>query len=193
MYASCFETDFEAIEYLKKIIELDENDVIDMHLLGNNYLQTLQYEKAISILERSLEIYNEWDSKPYWVSHYTLLGKVYHETGQYRKEKRLYKKAEQDFPDDLRIINRQAILALSVEDTISANQYIEKLITGWKGNSETDASISRNLARIYLEAGLVDKAEAYYRKALLLEPENHGLMNQLAALLIRKDNINEEL
>ena len=71
-------------------------------------------------------------------------------------------------------------MSLMEGNTDEANQYAEKLITGWKGNSETDASISRNLARIYLEAGLVDKAEAYYRKALSLEPENHGLMNQLA-------------
>ena len=28
------------------------------------------------------------------------LGMMYHETGQYKKEKKLYKKAEQDFPDD---------------------------------------------------------------------------------------------
>ena len=35
-----------------------------------------------------------------WVLNYINLGIAYHKTGQYKKEKKLYKKAEQDFPDD---------------------------------------------------------------------------------------------
>ena len=72
-------------------------------------------------------------------------------------------------------------------DTDEANQYVEKLKTGWKGNSVTDAWISENLAWIYQEAGLVDKAEAYYRKVHSIDPENHFFLNDLAALLIAKD------
>ena len=151
MHAKCFGTDFEAIEYLKQITELDKNDVFDLGGLGLNYSYVFQYNNAIPILERTLEIYDEWDSKPYSVSDYTLLGKAYHETGQYRKEKRLYKKAEQDFPDNRNIIQRQAILALAIEDTISANLYIKKYISILKDNSASEALIYFYLARIYSE------------------------------------------
>ena len=51
-----------------------------------------------------------------------ILGYAYHKTGQYKKEKKLYKKAEQDFPDDPDLIYRQAILSLTERDTIAANR-----------------------------------------------------------------------
>ena len=63
-----------------------------------------QFEKAIPEFEKSIEIYNKWDSKPDWVLNYTEFGFAYHKTGQYNKEKELYKKAEQDFPDDPSLI-----------------------------------------------------------------------------------------
>jgi tetratricopeptide (TPR) repeat protein len=194
MYSKCFGTDFEAIKYLIQLTELDKNDVIDLHLLGLNYSYVFQYNKAIPILERALEIYDEWDSKPYWVGSYTLLGNAYHETGQYKKEERLYKKAEQDFPDNLNIIYRQAILSLTSMDTILANKGIEKIGTRQKENSASDAVIASNLAGIYLEAGYLDEAEAYYRKALSLEPSRAVRLNNLGWFLIDKDrNIIEGL
>ena len=64
--------------------------------------------------------------------YYTDLGNAYHKTGQYKKEKKLYKKAEQDFPDDPDLIYRQAVLSLTEGDTIAANRYIEKYISNRK-------------------------------------------------------------
>ena len=50
------------------------------------------------------------------------------------------------------------------------------------------------MAQIYSEAGILDKAEEYYRQALSLEPENPARINNLAYFLINKDrNINEGL
>ena len=47
---------------------------------------------------------------------------------------------------------------------------------------------------IYSDAGVPDKAEEFLRKALLIEPENSEILNNLAWLLIDKDrNINEGL
>jgi Tfp pilus assembly protein PilF len=47
---------------------------------------------------------------------------------------------------------------------------------------------------VYEEAGILNKAEEYYRQALSLEPENPIRMNNLAWFLINKDrNIDEGL
>ena len=193
MYSKCFGTDFEAIKYLIQLTELDKNNAIDLYTLGLNYSYVFQYNKAIPILERSLEIYDEWDSKPPWVGSYTLLGNAYHKTGQYKKEKRLYNKAEQDFPDDLNIKYLQSILLLTQKDTIAANQCINKFIAILKDLSASEA-IDANLASIYSEAGALDKAEAYYRKALSLEPNRAVRLNNLGWFLIDKDrNISEGL
>jgi Tfp pilus assembly protein PilF len=58
----------------------------------------------------------------------------------------------------------------------------------------TEAGIDGDLAGIYSQAGILDKAEEYYRKALSLDPENRNIMNYLGYFLIDKDvNINEGL
>jgi tetratricopeptide (TPR) repeat protein/TolB-like protein len=194
MYSKCYGTETEAIEYLTQLTELEKDDVIDLYLLGLNYCYVFQYNKAIPILKRVLEIYDEWDSKPYSVNSYTLLGKVYHETGMYKKEKRLYKKAERDFADNQSIIYRQAILALSDGEIKAANEYIERYKSILKNQSVSEATIPGVLGNIYYEAGDLDKAEVNYRKAISSDQQNRNRMNNFAFFLIDNDrNVNEGL
>jgi len=131
-------------------------------------------------------------SKPNWTVDYWWLGLAYHKTGQYKKEKKLYKKAEQDFPNDSYIILRQAILALSEGDKKEASEYIDKDRSYLKEQSSSEANIANIIGNIHREAGIWDKAEEYYRQALSLEPKAFWPMHNLAYLLIDKDrNINE--
>ena len=120
------------------------------------------------------------------------LGLAYHRTEMYKEEKRLYKKAEKDFPNDPELIYRQAVLALAMGNTKIANKYIEKFKTIRIGNSAKEADIEANLASIYSEAHILDKAEAKFREGLSLEPQNTWLMNQFAWFLINNNlNLNE--
>jgi tetratricopeptide (TPR) repeat protein len=194
VYAVCFETPHERIKYLKQLLEIDDKLPHAYFDLGTSYLNLYQYDKAINVYEKSLEIYKEWGSKPWFVPNYTSLGSAYHQTGQYKKEKELYFKAEQDFPDDYLIIYRQAVLSLVEKDTNAANKYIEKYISNQRDNSVSEAVLTSNLAGIYSEAGILDKAEEYYQSALSLEPEKSDRLNNLAYFLIDKDiNIDKGL
>jgi tetratricopeptide (TPR) repeat protein len=162
------------------------------YLLGYNYNALLQYDKAISQFEKALEIYDKWKSKPWWVRNYTYLGLEYIKTGQYRKAKKLYKKAEQDFPDDPEIIYGKVILSFAKRDSNAANEYTEKYISILNNNSSSEAEITTSLAGMYSEAGIMNKAEGYYRKALSLEPAKSLIMNDVAYFLIDRDlNLNE--
>jgi tetratricopeptide (TPR) repeat protein len=191
-YSLLFETPFEQIKNLKELQEIDDQVPSTNYLLADAYFRLYQYDKAIPELEKSLEIYKKWDSKPMWVLNYTDLGTMYHETGQYKKERKLYRKAEKDFPDDPLLIRRRAILALTERDTVEANGYIKKYVSLLKDRSFPDAVIANNLGVMNEEAGIPDIAEEYYRKALSLDPENPFRMNNLAYFLINKDkNINE--
>jgi tetratricopeptide (TPR) repeat protein len=193
-YATYFQTHNEEIKYEKQLMALDDKSPYIYYRLGLSYLKLFQYMKAIPEYEKSLEIYRNLGIKPRWIHNYTGLGTAYHKTGQYKKEGKLYKKAERDFPDDDALINRQAILSLSEGDTLSANRYIEKYISILKGNSITESIIASYLAGIYSEASVMDKAEEYYRQALSLEPENTVRINNLAYFLIDKDrNVKEGL
>jgi len=194
IYANYFETPLEDIKYLRQLLEFDDQIPWPYFNLGNDYSDLQQFDKAIIEYERSLDIYRKWESKPMWVWNYTMLGYAYHKLGQYKKESELYKKAGQDFPDDPDLIYRQAILSLSVGDTTAANQNIEKLKSTLIENSKSEADIIENLAFIYDEAGVLDNAEDYFRKARLYDPENPDRLNTLAWFLINKDRkINEGL
>jgi Tfp pilus assembly protein PilF len=76
----------------------------------------------------------------------------------------------------------------------AANYYIEKYISLCKERSVSEANIAASLAEIYSEAGIQDKAEDLYRKALSLQPESPSRLKDLAWYLIDKDrDINEGL
>jgi tetratricopeptide (TPR) repeat protein len=193
-YALLFETPYEGIKYLRQILEIDDQQPMISYLIGTRYLLVSQYEKAIPEFEKSFEIYKKWGLKPPWIYAYIQLGYSFHMTGQYDKEKELYKKAEQDFPDDLALIYMQAILSLTERDTISANRYINKYTSILKDNSTSKADITSGLASIYSDAGMLNEAEKYFRQALTLEPENPWNLNNLAYFFIDKDrNIDEGL
>jgi tetratricopeptide (TPR) repeat protein len=192
LYAIYFEPPYEVIKYLKQSLEIDDQNPVQYYLLGDIYFRLDQFDKAIPEFEKSLEISDKWGSKPLWINNYYFLGLAYHRRGEYKKEKNLYKKAEKDFPDAIRLLYCQTSLALSEGKTKKANEFIEKYITARKENSATEADIASGLASIYIEANIFDKAEEHYRNALSLEPENPVRMNNLAWFLIDKDrNINE--
>jgi tetratricopeptide (TPR) repeat protein len=194
LYADNFETPNESIRYLK---QLPENAPWQGHIaytFGRYSNAFYKYDEAIPEFEKALEFYKKWGLKPLWVSNYTALGLAYHKTNQYRKEKKLYKKAEIDFPNNPALLLRQAILALSQAEEDEANRYIDKYISIRKENSASEAQIATNLAVIYSEAGISDKAEAYYREALSFETNDPVRLNNLAYFLIDKDrNANEGL
>ena len=187
-----FETPYESLKYSKQLLEIDDQSPIAYFELGSNYRDLYQNDKAIAEYEKALEIYKKWGSRPIWVANYTELGYVYHRTGQYKKENIIYKKAEQYFPDNADLIYRQAILLLSERDTDAANQYIEKYISLCKDNSASEEAITMSIAEIYTEAGILNKAEEYYRYAILLDPKNLLGINNLAYFLIDNDRDKNE-
>ena len=187
VYASYFETPYEEIKYLSEIVDIDDQLSMAFYILGINYLVLNQYDKAILALEKVLEIRRKWDLKPSWIYNYTSLGISYHKTGKFKKEKKLYKTAEIDFPDNPQLIYRQAVLALSTGKTKDAEEYIEEYKSIRGTSSWSEAAIKTSQAEIYYEAGIPDKAEEYYQTALSLEPRNPERMNNLAWFLIDKD------
>lgn len=194
VYSSFNETPHDALKYSKQLLEIDNQSPIAYFEVGACYKDLHQYDKAIPEFENALELYKKWNSKPIWVSNYAELGGAYHRTGQCRKEKKLYKKAEKDFPNNVELIYKQAVLALSEGEEGASNQYIEKFISLSKDNSTSEEDITTNLAMIYEEANILDKAEAYYRTALSAESENPVRISNLANFLIDKDrNIKEGL
>jgi tetratricopeptide (TPR) repeat protein len=193
-YSDFFGTPYEAIGYLRQLQEIDEQVPNFYFNLGAIYYNLHQYDNAIVELEKGLKLFKKWNSKPFWSMHYYFLGMAYCKTGQYKKAKQVYEKAEQDFPDEYILPYYQSILFLSEGDTLRANKYIIKFKSFYKEISASDADITTGLAEIYAEANINDKAEEYYQNALLFEPKNPARIYNLAKFLIEKNqNIDEGL
>ena len=177
----------EEVNYAKQLLEIDDRGPIRHWMVGNAYFDMHQYNNAIPELEKVLEIYKNWNTKPMNSGFYDNPLLAYHITGNYNKEKELLKRAFKDFPDDPQLIWRQAILSLSEKDTVSANRYIEKFFAFHKSDSWSEASIAHRRGDIYDEAGYYKRAEAFFRKALSLEPDNPVRFNNLGYFLINRD------
>jgi tetratricopeptide (TPR) repeat protein len=194
IYAMYFETPHEEIKYLKQLLNFDDQNPNVYYSLGSSYYELLQFDKAIPEYERALEIYKKWGVKPDWIFNYTYLGESYHNTKMYKEEEKLYKKAEQNFPDDPNLVFNQLVLSWVVGDTIAVKELTEKGTSLMKSLSMSEASIASMSAYAYSKAGALNKAEEYYRRALSLEPESPVRLNDLAYFLIDKElDINEGL
>ncbi len=191
-HATFYETPLEQIKYLRQYLEIDDQYPGTYYDIGLHYSSLNQYDKAIPEFKKCLDIYDKLNLKPWWIHNYIELGWAYHKTGQHKKEKKLYKKAEKDFPDNSALIWQEILLSLTEGDTITANNYIEKYKTLTRDRSWPEANIAYNIGEIYNEAGLLDKAEKYFRQELSLAPDNPACMWNLAWFLIDKDrNIDE--
>jgi TolB-like protein len=188
-YAFSFESPEEAIKYLKKIQVIDDRP---LYILGFSYNRLKQYDKAIPEFEKCLEMarsYGKEFLKDNWC--FSNLGHAYHQTGQYKKEKKITIEWEKYYRDGPNIILRWIAMSLAEKDTIAANRYIKKFKSAYKEKwSSSEADLTGVLALIYSnEPDIIylDKAEEYYRKALSLEPENPGRINSLANFLIENN------
>ena len=99
-YAYLFETPYEELKYYRQLLEFDDQVSLVHESIAWCYFRLFQFDKVIPAYEKALEIYDRWGVKPPWIYSYVLLGTAYHKTSQYGKEKKLYKKAEQYFPND---------------------------------------------------------------------------------------------
>jgi adenylate cyclase len=193
-HAGFFGTPYDELNLLRQYLEIDNQFPGTYYDIGLIYYTMYQYDKAIPEFEKALELYDNMDVKPWWIFNYSLLSYAYHATGQYRKEKKLFKKADKDFPDDPAMIWQKTMLSLAEGDTATANILIDKYKTLRKERSWSEASIAYSIGEVYKEAGYLDKAEEYHRLEVALEPNNPDRLWDLGWFLIDKDrNVDEGL
>ncbi len=193
-YAFSFESYGEQVKYLKQLLEIDDNDPGWHYLLALTYRLMKEYDKAIPEYERSMEITKKWGKEFIEGSNHIQLGECLHKTGQFKKEKKIYKEFEHYLPKNPWLFYRRAILSLAEKDTIEANKQIDKLKSAWKETfSASDAFVIRRLGLLYSEAGMPDRAEKYLRTAILMEPDDLDILNSVANFFIDNNRNLEEV
>jgi tetratricopeptide (TPR) repeat protein len=191
-HAFFHETPAQEIAYLEQYLEIDDKFPGTYFDMGLDYSGMLQFDKAIPLYEKSLELFDKMDMKPWWIYNYVELGYAYHEKGQYKKEEKLYKKADADFPNETSLIWRKAILYLTKRDTARANDLIGQYRTIYRENAWSESALERNMGWAYTQANMPDKAEDAFRKSVSLDNKNPYWTYYLANFLIEQDrNIDE--
>lgn len=195
-YAFYYQTPNEELKYLNQLLEFDDQFPPIYYELGRVYNKLYQYDMSIPLFEKALDIYEKWESKPRWANDYLILGFAYHETGQYRKEKKLYIKAEEDFPDNMWLSYWQAVVELKLGNEAVAEKHIErfKTLIGNSPYAPTEGDITTRVAFIYWHADILEKAEETFRATLAMQPDNTSFLNNLAYFLIDTErDVNEGL
>jgi AraC-like DNA-binding protein/tetratricopeptide (TPR) repeat protein len=172
-HAVLFGTPEEEAGFLKQYINVDDYVPVAYWQLGNAYSKLMQFKRAIPEYEKTLEIYRKWGVRPMMINNYTTLIDAFHQTGQYKKEKRLIKLAARTFPEDSWILWRnRAILAYAKRDTIRGNRYVEEYRSEMAERSMPASEILSVIASLYIESGNIEKAEKYVREAYSLNPDD---------------------
>jgi AraC-like DNA-binding protein/TolB-like protein len=194
-YAFSFEPPEEAMKYLKRLQQMDDQSPEWYYLAGIAYNRMQLYNKAIPELEKNLEICRRW-GKEFMKNNsaYAELGSAYHQKGQYKKEKQIYRLAKKYIPDDPLMFYKRAILALTENDSAAANRYFEKYIVAHRKIFPTgESEIPWTRGSIYNVAGFPDKAEGFYRKAISMDPENPERLYGFSIFLVDNDRKLEEV
>ena len=177
----------EMIKHTKQYLETNPHSVRKRYGIGWVYFNTEQYQEAIKAFEKTLEISNRYEIKP-WVWTYILLGRAYHYTGNHKEEQRIFDEGRNLWPGGKSQFDFwQAACAISREDHINAQFYLDEI----RKTSEQQGLPSGNLLSWYAgaheSAGSLEKAEEYYREVLTLYKDDASLMNDVARFLISND------
>jgi len=193
-YAFLFESPFEQNKYLQQILNNDDQQPITYYMLGANYLDMGELEKAITALNKGLGIYEKWGIKPSWLSSfYSSLLQSYYRTGRHEEGKKLVQKYQKDYPD-ANLNNRRAILSFMEGDTATGNKYVEEWLAIQKKNSVSEGSIISGQLNIYSWGRMPEKVREYSHKLLLSKTVSAVTLNASAWVMLFDDrNANEVL
>ena len=182
----------ELIKYCKQYLEINPYAIRQLYAIGWASFNTEQWQNAIDAFEQHLELNKKFDNKV-WVWTYILLGRAYHKTGEHKKEKKIFKDANDLFPNEkAQFVYFQMVCSLSQGDTTEANEFLTELTAIGEQKGWSESTILYWLARAHDQTNNLIKAEQLYRRAVILNPHDTDLMNDLAYFLISNDiNIEE--
>jgi tetratricopeptide (TPR) repeat protein len=152
------------------------------------------WDKAASMFGKIEDLNTEWKEDWKFKEYYTQYGYACRMLGKYDKAVKIYETGLTLYPDYGPFVFGQAVCAALKGDSALATELIVKRIELARKDGWTESYIAGMLGYLYSSAGLLEKAEQNYRRALQLDPHNPDRMNILGNFLINKErdiDINE--
>lgn len=145
------------------------------------------YAKAVKAFEEvekiNLERGDEWDYELY----YEWYGKALREIGNQEKEKEILEKGLIIYPGSYNISIQQAILNLSRGNENEAEADLHRLDSIMKEVGYSEVGIELVFGLVHYYADVLETAEAHFKKAYVLAPQNPNALYWLSDLLINQD------
>ncbi len=188
LHAVYYEFPEENIRIAQQLVDLDDMNPMYYHLLATEYYKIDEFDEAVPLWERALEIHREWGTD--WANPYIyfMMGDAYHQLGNHQRENELYELGIDVIPQNYWVLEYQAICAFArgdnekAEEIVARYQDLRKNVTYCTG-----AMIFSGLGFIYTKAGMFEEAEEYYRETTVMEPENPNWKNNLSYFLVDHD------
>ncbi len=178
---------YEAIKWEERSLKVYPQSYWDWNNIGWNYYVLDRYAQAVRAYEKALELASQLLGVWTFDDIYYEMGEAYHGLGNHNRELEVYKIGLKAIPKNPGILHRLAICYMSRGDTARAALYLERYKQSGEEEGWSEAIIANNLGGIYLASGLLDRAQAYYRRAMAEDPDYPWAYNNLAYLLIDHD------
>lgn len=156
--------------------------------LGVTYYDfTGNYPKAVIAFEEVEKINQERGDEWEYELYYEWFGKALHEVGNHEKEKEIIDKGLTIYPGSYNISVQQAICNLSQGKETEMQANLDKLESIMREVGYSELGIELVFGLIHYYAAAFEAAEAHFRKAYEMAPQNLNALYWLSEVLINRD------
>ena len=163
----------KAIEYFKRSLEFDPQQVEVCNSLGDLSLKAGDQQQAISYFEKSIEL------RPKQLALYTRVAAIYSSQNNYDKAVELIQKAL-DIKSDVPQIHNS--MALTLNQAGKYDQAAEYYLNSLELKPD-QMQIHKDLADVYFRLGKNELAVKHWQKVLEFKPDHASVLNNLAWVL----------
>ena len=148
--------------------------------LAEQYIESAQYEVALDRLQRALKL------DPKSADAYTVLGLLNERINRPDQAQASYAKAAQLAPNQGAVLNNYGAWLCRSGHAAESDAWFNKALAD--PFYKTPTAALDNAAACALKTGKSELAETYYRKILILDPDNKNALLGLATLLYAHDD-----
>jgi tetratricopeptide (TPR) repeat protein len=119
---------------------------------------------------------------------YGTMARIYQEKGEGEKGLKIIQDARVKYPKNTEFITEELNYYLTVGDNEKSVKLMNEAMEAFKDDKDMLKSLFFNSGVIYYQLKEIEKSKEYYKKALEIDPQMYGALNNYAALILEDAN-----
>ncbi|MCG9910231.1 MAG: tetratricopeptide repeat protein [Flavobacteriales bacterium] len=119
---------------------------------------------------------------------YGTMARIYQDKGESEKGLKIIQDARQKYPKNTEFITEELNYYLTVGDNEKSVKLMNEAMEAFKDDKDMLKSLFFNSGVIYFQLKDIEKSKEYYKKALEIDPQMFGALNNYAALILDDAN-----